>query len=60
MPAARAPDVAAEEPGRERGPVGQICPACGQGRILAGRAAWGCSRWKEGCRWRLAFPSVQG
>jgi DNA topoisomerase-3 len=38
-----------------RGPVGLSCPSCGSGRVLAGRAAWGCSRWREGCGWRLPF-----
>jgi len=38
-----------------RDPVGMPCPACGTGRLVAGRAAWGCSRWREGCDWRLSF-----
>ncbi|MCL8207112.1 MAG: DNA topoisomerase III [Actinomycetia bacterium] len=29
------------------------CPACDAGRIVAGRKAWGCLRWREGCRWTL-------
>ena len=35
--------------------VGQICPLCGEGRIIKGKAAYGCSRWKEGCTWRKPF-----
>jgi DNA topoisomerase III len=31
------------------------CPACQQGTILKGNQAYGCSRWKEGCSFRLAF-----
>lgn len=31
------------------------CPACGSGTILKGHQAYGCSRWKEGCGFRLAF-----
>jgi DNA topoisomerase-3 len=51
--AAPAPPAARSEP--SRGPVGLSCPACQEGRILAGRSAWGCSRWREGCRWRLDY-----
>lgn len=37
-----------------RGPqVGEICPSCGQGRLIQGRTAVGCSRWREGCRFVL-------
>ncbi len=34
---------------------GQPCPVCGQGRIIKGKTAYGCSRWKEGCTYRLPF-----
>ncbi|MBC6699235.1 type IA DNA topoisomerase [Hymenobacter puniceus] len=29
------------------------CPACGSGHVLRGKSALGCSRWKEGCQFRL-------
>ncbi|RSK44913.1 type IA DNA topoisomerase [Hymenobacter rigui] len=29
------------------------CPACGGGHVLRGKSAFGCSRWKEGCHFRL-------
>ena len=32
-----------------------ICPACGQGHILKGKTAFGCSRFREGCGLRLNF-----
>ncbi len=32
-----------------------VCPACGQGHILKGRTAFGCSRFREGCTLRLPF-----
>lgn len=35
--------------------AGPACPGCGQGRVLAGKQAWGCSRWREGCGFRLDF-----
>jgi len=39
-------------------PAGMSCPACGQGSIMRGRTAWGCSRWREGCRWTLRYDAV--
>ena len=35
--------------------VGQPCPVCGQGTIIKGKTAYGCSRWKEGCTYRKPF-----
>ena len=29
------------------------CPACAEGKILKGKSAFGCSRWKDGCKFRL-------
>ena len=31
------------------------CPQCGEGHILKGRTAYGCSRYREGCSLRLNF-----
>ena len=36
-------------------PVGKPCPLCGQGVIIKGKTAYGCSRWREGCNYRLPF-----
>lgn len=35
--------------------VGQKCPLCGQGVVIKGKTAYGCSRWKEGCNYRKPF-----
>lgn len=35
--------------------VGKSCPLCGHGIIVKGKAAYGCSRWREGCTFRLPF-----
>ena len=32
--------------------VGSKCPLCGEGKVLKGKTAYGCSRWKEGCEFR--------
>ena len=36
---------------------GSVCPDCGEGRLLRGRTALGCSRWREGCGYRAPLPS---
>jgi len=55
-PATKAPRAAkASPPDVPRSPVGLPCPACGIGRTVRGRAAWGCDRWREGCRFVLPF-----
>ena len=35
--------------------IGKKCPLCGQGTIIKGKTAYGCSRWKEGCTYREYF-----
>ncbi len=35
--------------------IGKPCPKCGQGTIIKGKVAYGCSRWREGCDYRLPF-----
>lgn len=32
---------------------GDTCPVCHQGLVIKGHAAYGCSRWKEGCNFRV-------
>lgn len=34
---------------------GATCPKCQQGKLLKGKTAYGCSRWKEGCKFLLPF-----
>lgn len=54
---------AADKPKTPRKPrvtkVEQIsCPLCRQGHLLKGRAAYGCSRYTEGCAFRLSFDQL--
>ena len=35
--------------------IGQPCPLCGKGYVIKGKAAYGCSEWRNGCGWRKAF-----
>ncbi len=35
--------------------IGTTCPKCGKGTLIKGNKAYGCSRWKEGCDYRVFF-----
>lgn len=37
--------------------VGLPCPVCHVGHIIKGKTAYGCSRWKEGCSYRMPFDN---
>ena len=45
----------AEKPKRKVIRAGSTCPQCGEGKVIKGNTAYGCSRWKEGCNWRKPF-----
>jgi DNA topoisomerase-3 len=34
------------------------CPRCGQGTLVTGKRAWGCARWREGCRFVIWFEAA--
>lgn len=36
-----------------------ICPVCGKSPVLKGKTAYGCSRYKEGCEFKLDFVQFQ-
>ena len=38
--------------------IGMTCPVCKQGTIIKGKSAYGCSRWREGCSYRMPFEDV--
>jgi DNA topoisomerase-3 len=44
---------AAASPTTKTSPL--LCPHCGQGKIVQGKQAWGCSRWREGCKLVIPF-----
>lgn len=48
-------DDAPAKPKRRIIRAGSTCPLCGQGKVIKGHTAYGCSRWKEGCTWRKPF-----
>ena len=35
--------------------IGQPCPLCGKGHVIKGKAAYGCSEWRNGCTYRKPF-----
>lgn len=38
--------------------AGQPCPLCGKGIIIKGKAAYGCSEWRNGCTFREPFETA--
>jgi len=34
-----------------------VCPVCKQGPIIVGKRGWGCSRWREGCKFVVWFEA---
>jgi DNA topoisomerase-3 len=48
-PAARSPKAA---------PDSLACPRCRDGRLLTGSRGWGCSRWREGCKFVVWFETA--
>lgn len=53
--AAASPQPAASEPSADDSIIGTTCPVCGKGTIIKGKTAYGCSNWKNGCTYRVAF-----
>jgi len=35
-----------------------ICPACKKGKIIKGKAAYGCSEWRSGCGFQYPFNRI--
>ena len=35
-----------------------VCPKCKQGHLLRGKSAYGCSRYKEGCKFLIPFSEL--
>lgn len=53
--AAASPQPATSEPSADDSIIGTTCPVCGKGTIIKGKMAYGCSNWKNGCTYRIAF-----
>ena len=49
------PQPATSEPSADDSIIGTTCPVCGKGTIIKGKTAYGCSNWKNGCTYRVAF-----
>ncbi len=46
-----------KEPAKPAGPL--TCPKCNTGIMMKGKTAWGCSRFKEDCRFLIPFDVLQ-
>lgn len=53
--AVASPQPATSEPSADDSIIGTTCPVCGKGTIIKGKTAYGCSNWKNGCTYRIAF-----
>lgn len=53
--AAASPQPATSESSADDSIIGTTCPVCGKGTIIKGKTAYGCSNWKNGCTYRVAF-----
>ncbi len=45
--------------GQGNTPTAPLCPACGQGRIIRGRTAYGCSNYAAGCAFRMSIQEYE-
>jgi DNA topoisomerase-3 len=43
---------------KQEGTPPAVCPKCKKGTVLKGRAAYGCSEYKNGCDFRLPFENL--
>ncbi|MEL6672011.1 MAG: DNA topoisomerase 3 [Bacteroidota bacterium] len=48
-----------ETPTPQKIPKRRTCPKCQQGEVIKGKSAYGCSRWKEGCDFKVTFEHVR-
>lgn len=55
---ADAAEKKAEELHADDSIIGRDCPVCHSGHIIKGKTAYGCSRWREGCTFRLPFKQA--
>ena len=55
-PPPRAPAADRSQPPIAIGELG--CPRCHQGTLLTGARGWGCSRWRDGCRFVIWFETA--
>ncbi len=39
-------------------PGALACPRCGTGSVITGARGWGCTRWREGCRFVVWFETA--
>ena len=50
-----APKGKKEKKSAAKTPEKLLCPVCGKGTLLKGKTAWGCSEWKNGCKFTVPF-----
>lgn len=55
MPEAEPVAAVKKEKAAAADPQETTCPACKKGTLKKGKNAWGCSSWKDGCRFIIPF-----
>ena len=58
--ATAAPDAGATRRKYTPETLPKVCPVCGRGTLLKGKSAYGCSEWKNGCRFTIPFTDIEG
>jgi DNA topoisomerase-3 len=48
-----------KDQGKAQAKEEMVCPRCGKGKLMKGKAAWGCSEWKDGCRFTISFKQFE-
>lgn len=52
-------EIESVRPGAPAKPETIACPQCQTGTLIAGKTAFGCSRWREGCSFRVGFGEIK-
>ncbi len=57
-PAANRPAAGARKPTSPASNALLDCPRCRRGTLITGARGWGCSRWRDGCRFVIWFETA--
>jgi DNA topoisomerase-3 len=59
LPTAKAESARTANPPRQRPTIAELsCPRCCTGTLITGARGWGCSRWRDGCRFVVWFETA--
>ena len=59
LPVSASPAKRSARPAAATNQLGELpCPRCHHGQVIAGARGWGCSRWRDGCRFVIWFETA--